>query len=212
MRAGIEDETESSCASASGTRPATLRTAQSVELERATWQHDIGVTAEHVVFIESPTTRLPGATGGAAVPFGWVPGAEGWVGVVERGGDGTDVRWLQLDPCLVTHVLGADERADGRSRERRRRWRRGGGIVLYVCCYAAPERGQPVDLTSSVVGPAGIGLTPIGGQPGACWSAGASSGDRVERSSVDERYVEYPTDGRPCEGAAVPVRLLRRDG
>ena len=35
-----------------------LRSAQSVELERATWQHDIGVTAEHVVFIESPTRRV----------------------------------------------------------------------------------------------------------------------------------------------------------
>ncbi len=36
-----------------------LRSAQAVELERETWQHDIGVTEEHVVFIESPTTRLP---------------------------------------------------------------------------------------------------------------------------------------------------------
>ena len=41
-----------------------LRSAQSVELERATWQHDIGVTAEHVVFIESPTTRAGGGAGG----------------------------------------------------------------------------------------------------------------------------------------------------
>ena len=67
-----------------------LRSAQSVELERSTWQHDIGVTAAHVVFIESPTTRL--AAGSvvrrSAVPFGWVPGAEGWIGVVPRGGGG----------------------------------------------------------------------------------------------------------------------------
>ena len=65
-----------------------LRSAQSVELERATWQHDIGVTADHVVFIESPTTRLA-QPGESAVPFGWVPGAEGWMGVVHRGGDGS---------------------------------------------------------------------------------------------------------------------------
>jgi len=63
-----------------------LRSAQSVELERATWQHDIGITANHVVFIESPTTRL--APGGGAVPFGWVPGAEGWMGVVRRAATG----------------------------------------------------------------------------------------------------------------------------
>ena len=33
------------------------------QLERATWQHDIGVTAEQVVFIESPTRRLGGVGG-----------------------------------------------------------------------------------------------------------------------------------------------------
>src|ERR1700728_1783158 len=68
-----------------------LRSAQSVELERATWQHDIGVTAGHLVFIESPTTRLLTGQEGAsaAVPFGWVPGAEGWMGVLPRGGDGS---------------------------------------------------------------------------------------------------------------------------
>ena len=66
-----------------------LRSAQSVELERATWQHDIAVTGNHVVFIESPTAPLPPGHGGSpAVPFGWVPGAEGWVGVLPRGGGG----------------------------------------------------------------------------------------------------------------------------
>ena len=90
-----------------------LRSAQSVALERATWQHDIAVTRDHVVFIESPTTRLADASE-SAVPFGWVPGAEGWVGVVRRGGDGTGVRWFRVDPCLVTHVLGAWEIGEGR--------------------------------------------------------------------------------------------------
>ena len=31
---------------------------QSIPLERATWQHDVGVTATHMVFVESPTRRL----------------------------------------------------------------------------------------------------------------------------------------------------------
>jgi carotenoid cleavage dioxygenase-like enzyme len=178
-----------------------LRTAQSVELERATWQHDIGVTEKHVVFIESPTTRLHGEHGGAsAVPFGWVPGAEGWMGVVPRGGDGSAVRWFRLDPCLVTHVLGAyDEapppgggRANGTG---------AGAIVLYVCRYDVPEPGQPVDLSTSVVGPAGIGLTAIGGNLGVLerWRI---VGEEVERIQVDERTVEYPRMDAACEGAA----------
>jgi carotenoid cleavage oxygenase len=174
-----------------------LRSAQSVELERATWQHDIGVTAEHVVFIESPTTRVDGGGGGGggvAVPFGWVPGADGWLGVVPRGGDGSAVQWIRLDPSLVTHILGAydEPRGDGAVGD--------GAVVLYVCRYDAPEAGQAVDLAASVVGPAGIGLTGIGGTLGVLerWRI---VGGEVEQIQVDERYVEYPRTDAQCEGA-----------
>lgn len=172
-----------------------LRAAQSVELERSTWQHDIGITAEHVVFIESPTTRLTAGPGAASpVPFGWVPGAEGWIGVVRRdGGRGGDagpaaVRWIRLDPCLVTHVLGASDEPDG-------------AIVLYVCCYGAPETGQSVDTSASVVGAPGLALSGIGGTLGVLerWRI---AGEHVERVQVDERYVEYPRMDASCEGAA----------
>ena len=165
-----------------------LQSARSVELERETWQHDIGVTAEHVVFIESPTTRLTDRHGCAsAVPFGWVPGAAGWIGVVPRSGQGSNgVQWIRLDPCLVTHVLGASDAPDG-------------SIVLFVCCYGVPEAGQPVDLSVSVVGPAGLALSGIGGTLGVLerWRI---VGDRVERTQVDERFVEYPRIDAWCEG------------
>jgi carotenoid cleavage dioxygenase len=164
-----------------------LRRTQAVELERATWQHDVAVTSGHVVFIESPTTRL-GDPGGQPVPFGWVPGAEGWLGVVPRDGDGTDVRWFRLDPCLVTHVLGAWEDESS------------GEIVLFVCRYDALEAGRPHDPTASVVAPPGVGLTSIGGSLGVLerWRVTA---ERVERSQVDERYVEYPRTDALLEGA-----------
>ena len=164
-----------------------LRRTQAVELERSTWQHDVAVTSRHVVFIESPTTRL-GESGGQAVPFGWVPGAEGWLGVVPRAGDGTDVRWFRLDPCLVTHVLGAWDEEDP------------DGIVLFVCRYDALEAGRPHDSAASVVGPAGLGLTSIGGSLGVLerWRVTA---DRVERAQVDDRFVEYPRVDAVLEGA-----------
>jgi carotenoid cleavage dioxygenase len=164
-----------------------LRRTQAVELERATWQHDVAVTSGHVVFIESPTTRL-GDSGGHAVPFGWVPGAEGWLGVVPRDGDGTDVRWFRLDPCLVTHVLGAwDEEGSG-------------DIVLFVCVYDALEAGRPYDPAASVVGPQGVGLVSIGGSLAVLerWRVTA---DRVERTQIHDRYVEYPRVDASLEGA-----------
>ena len=191
-----------------------LRSAQSVELERATWQHDIGVTAEHAVFIESPTRRVgsgsgSGADGGVAVPFGWVPGAEGWLGVVPRGGDGSAARWIRLDPCLITHVLGAYDEPQGDGALGDGAVGDGavgdgavgdGAIVLYVCRYGVPETGQAVDLSASVVGPAGIGLTGIGGTLGVLerWRI---VGGEIEQIQVDERYVEYPRTDAQCEGA-----------
>ncbi len=163
-----------------------LRGVQAVELERATWQHDIGVTSGHVVFVESPTTRLADP-GGAAVPFGWVPGAEDWVGVVRRGGDGSGVRWFRVDPGLVTHVLGA--------------WEDDEEVVLFVCRYPAPEPGQGFDLTTSVVGPEGIGRVPIGGGL-AVLERWRTAGDQLERVQVDDRFVEYPKIDALCEGVA----------
>ena len=178
-----------------------LQTAQAVELERATWQHDIAVTAHHVVFIESPTARVSGLRG-EPVPFGWLPGTEGWMGLVPRGGDGTAVRWFRLDPTLVTHVLGAYEEdppspgdvASGNGA------RRAGALVLYVCRYEVPEAGQPVDTATSVVGPLGIGLSPIGGSL-AILERWRVDGDTLERTQVDERHVEYPRVDALVEGA-----------
>ncbi len=136
---------------------------QSVALERATWQHDIAVTTHHVVFIESPTTGRIENGSDMAVPFGWVPGAEGWMGIVGRDGDGTAVRWFRLDPCLVTHVLGAYDEATPGAGATTADGDAGDAVVLYVCRYAVPEKGQPIDVSAAVVGPLGIGLSPIGG-------------------------------------------------
>jgi carotenoid cleavage dioxygenase len=163
-----------------------LRRAQAIELERCTWQHDVAVTSGHVVFIESPTTRLA-AQDRDPVPYCWVPGAEGWLGVVPRDGDGTDVRWFRLDPCLVTHVLGAWEEAAG-------------DIVLFVCRYDALEDGRPYDPAVSVVGPQGVGLTSIGGTL-AVLERWRITADRVERALIDDRFLEYPRMDASLEGA-----------
>ncbi len=174
---------------------------QGIGLERSTWQHDIGVTADHVVFIESPTEFGEDLSeAGAAVPYRWTPGAEGWIGVVDRSGDGNDMRWIRQDPCLVTHVLHAHDEGGGAG---------GGGdagdqagaITLYVVRYEVPERGQPIDLESSVVGPEGIGASLIGGGLGVLerWHI---HGPTCERAQVDDRFVEYLRSDPLCEGRA----------
>ncbi len=172
-----------------------------VQLERATWQHDIGVTARRVVFIESPTefsetlAERPGEDAGApaptpapagpAVPFRWTTGSPCWVGVVDREGDGSGVRWIRADPCLVTHVLHAHDDGDA--------------VVLHVCRYEVPEEGQPVDLGVSVLGAAGIGMSLIGrGLP--VLERWRIEGESLQRTQIDDRMVEYPTSDPETEG------------
>jgi len=174
-----------------------------VQLERATWQHDIGVTGRHIAFIESPTEHAAFYEDGAdepsevAIPFRWTPGAQGWVGVVDREGDGSGVRWARLDPCLVTHVLHAYDETPPASASGARRG--DDAIVLYVCRYEVPEEGQPVNLDEPVVGAAGIGMSLIaGGLP--VMERWRVEGDRVERVQVDDRLVEYVTSDPLCEG------------
>jgi carotenoid cleavage dioxygenase len=178
---------------------------QGVALERATWQHDIGVTHGHVVFMESPTAYGEDlADDGVAVPYRWTPGAEGWIGVVDRTGDGTDVRWIRQDPCLVTHVLGAyDEEGGGGTGGAGGTGGTGGtggAIVMHVVRYPVPESGQPFDRASSVVGRAGIGESLIGGGLGVLerWRI---EGTTCERVQVDDRMVEYVQADPLCEAA-----------
>jgi carotenoid cleavage dioxygenase-like enzyme len=182
---------------------------QGVALERATWQHDIGVTRDHVVFMESPTAYGEDlADDGVAVPYRWTPGADGWIGVVDRTGDGADVRWIRQDPCLVTHVLGAyDEDGDGEDGGGKGGGGgaggsagSGGAMVMHVVRYPVPESGQPFDRASSVVGPAGIGESLIGGGLGVLerWRI---EGTTCEQVQVDDRMVEYVQADPVCEGA-----------
>ncbi len=198
-----------------------------VHLERATWQHDLGVTARHIAFIESPTEYAEFFVEEGSeelyrppVPYRWTPGAEGWIGVLDRDGDGSDVRWVRVDPCLVTHVLHAydDDGAGGASGGGAPGGSApggsvvgggpggsvvgggpGGSVVLYVCRYEVPEKGQPVDLDTPIVGPAGIGMSLIGGGLPVLerWRI---TGDKLERTQMDERLVEYVTSDPLCEG------------
>ena len=113
------------------------------------------------------------------------------------------MRWFRLDPCLVTHVLGAYEEAANptAASQASAPMRRKAPSCSMSCCYAAPEVGQPVDLSASVVGPAGIGLTTIGGSLGVLerWRI---VGEDVQRTLVDERYVEYPRIDAACDATA----------
>ncbi len=89
-----------------------------LDVPRATMQHDFGVTARRVAFLDLPVVFDPASSG---LPFRWDPEAGARIGILDRGDAGTAVRWIGMDPCYVFHVMNAFD--DGPV------------TVLDVCCY-----------------------------------------------------------------------------
>ena len=49
---------------------------------------------------------------GGALPYSWNPEYPARIGLLPREGDGSDVRWFEIDPCYVFHTVNAYEEAD----------------------------------------------------------------------------------------------------
>ena len=139
-----------------------------VEIPRATMQHDFGVTASRVAFLDLPVVfdrdlaarrRRPSPSAGAPRP------APGWA-CSAGAATGTDDRWCGIDPCYVFHVVNAFD--DGPA------------VVLDVCRYDHDVRHR-------------AGRAPVA-RPSPPSSAGGSTrrpaGDDHRRSTT--AHVEFP--------------------
>ena len=87
----------------------------------ASMVHDFVVTQRHVIFPIFPATIRVENVERTGSPIGWEPELGARIGVMPRDGDGSDVKWFEIDPCYVFHPMNA--RDDG---ER---------VVLEVCRY-----------------------------------------------------------------------------
>jgi carotenoid cleavage dioxygenase len=76
--------------------------------------HDCAITASHVIILDLPVTfsRREFITG-STFPYHWNTAHEARVGLLPLGGEATDVRWFDVDPCFVFHTCNAFEREDG---------------------------------------------------------------------------------------------------
>jgi carotenoid cleavage oxygenase len=90
-----------------------LTATEDIEIPRATMIHDFGVTATRAVFLDQPVVfDLALASAGRSLPFRWAPEAGSRVGVLPRGGRGSDVTWVSMDPSYVFHVVNAFDDGD----------------------------------------------------------------------------------------------------
>ncbi|MHB1517869.1 MAG: carotenoid oxygenase family protein [Acidimicrobiales bacterium] len=70
--------------------------------------HDMALTASFVVLLDLPVTfDIDAAASGASFPYRWNPDHPSQVGLLPRDGDASQVRWFDVEPCYVFHVLNA---------------------------------------------------------------------------------------------------------
>ncbi|MGC1459116.1 MAG: carotenoid oxygenase family protein [Steroidobacteraceae bacterium] len=69
--------------------------------------HDFGVTQKYVIFYVSPMATNMDIIKNAGPHFAWDSTLPTWLGIMRRGGDGTDLRWFKGPGYMATHTMGA---------------------------------------------------------------------------------------------------------
>jgi len=129
----------------------TIVQADEIAVAGPTMIHDFAITDGEAVFWELPVIfSLEAALGvGAGFPFQWQPSYGARIGVLPFGSPGSDVRWVEIDPCYVFHGVNAH--------------RQGDDVVIDVCrqetMFAEGGDLEPSAVHRWTVGTAGESLT-----------------------------------------------------
>lgn len=75
--------------------------------------HDFALTGKYVVLFDLPVTfSMDAAAAGLKLPYTWNPDHPARVGLLPRDGGAAEIRWLDVDPCWIFHVLNAYDDGD----------------------------------------------------------------------------------------------------
>jgi carotenoid cleavage dioxygenase-like enzyme len=100
-----------------------VRREEPVRVSHGPMIHDCAITARFAVILDLPVTfSMSALIAGSMFPFRWNPAHPARVGLLPRGGDGSQVIWCDVDPCYVFHVANAYDTDDG-------------GMILDVVAY-----------------------------------------------------------------------------
>jgi carotenoid cleavage dioxygenase-like enzyme len=137
---------------------------EAIEVPGPTMIHDFGITDRHVVFMDLPIVFDVELAMAGTMPYRWSDEYGARVGVMPRGGTNVDVRWHEVAPCYVFHLLNAYDDADG-------------AVVMDVVRYPELWRG-------SASAPA---TPPVLHR----WRIDLTAG-RVGEQPLDDRAIEFP--------------------
>ena len=77
--------------------------------------HDSAFTARYVVVLDLPVTfSMKALIAGHSFPYRWDRDHQARIGLLPRGGKGSDTIWINVDPCYIFHVANAYDLPDGR--------------------------------------------------------------------------------------------------
>lgn len=144
-----------------------------IPVAASTMIHSFAITERDVIFWEMPVLfDLVAAAQGSDNPFSWKPEYGSRIGVMPLGGDGSQIRWVEIENCYVYHEVNA--------------YRDGDDIVLDVCRHGYMFSGErfgsdPLALHRWRIGTGGAELT-------------------FSEDVVTERELELPTHDRRFSG------------
>ncbi|HEY8516155.1 MAG TPA: carotenoid oxygenase family protein [Candidatus Binatia bacterium] len=122
-----------------------------IPVAASTMIHSFAITERDAIFWELPVLfGLQDAVNGADNPFSWYPEYGARIGVMPLGGEGSEIRWVEIPECYVYHEVNA--------------YRDGDEIVLDVCrhdyMFAGERFGEaPLHVHRWRIGTAGEQLT-----------------------------------------------------
>ncbi|MCX8071292.1 MAG: carotenoid oxygenase family protein [Candidatus Binatia bacterium] len=105
-----------------------------IPVRRTTMIHSFAITERDVVFWELPVVfSLEAALAGAKNPFSWDPSYGARIGIMPLGGEPSELRWVEIEPCYVFHEVNA--------------YRDGDDVVVDLCRHDRMFDGGDIDDT-----------------------------------------------------------------
>ncbi|ORV18527.1 carotenoid oxygenase family protein [Mycobacterium celatum] len=87
----------------------TLTRSEIIDVKGPSLMHDWAMTENHVLFFDLPVVFDAAHLTTAGFPYRWDDTYGARIGVMPKSGTSSDVRWFEVEPCVIIHSLNAFE-------------------------------------------------------------------------------------------------------
>ena len=83
-----------------------------IDVPKGIMMHDCAITKNYTLILDLPVTFDLNEMMNGKEPLNWDPDNGARIGVIPRYGKNEDVRWFEIEPCMIFHTLNAYEDGD----------------------------------------------------------------------------------------------------